>query len=147
MHYIWKRFVNVIFVRQYEQFLHGNRSSTTETAFELTTVPYPLPINEIFVTKRLDFWHNGRFQHGRKLNLKKTGDLEGTTQMIFYWIKWFICWNPFIQVNEWSYVFWNIHLVYSSIIQMKMKPFIRAWKLRFYFEKWNWMRNLRLLFC
>lgn len=77
MHYIWKRFVNVVFVRQYEHSSRGNRTSTNGTAFELTTVPYPLPINEVFVTKRLNFWHNGRYQHGKKLSLEKTGDLEG----------------------------------------------------------------------
>lgn len=77
MHYIWKRFVNVVFVRQYEHNFRGNRTSSNGTAFELTTVPYPLPINEVFVTKRLNFWRNGRYQHGKKLNLDKTGDLEG----------------------------------------------------------------------
>lgn len=83
MHYIWKRFVNVIFVRQYEHTFRGNRSSTNSTAFELTTVPYPLPIGSVFVTKRLDFWRNGRYQHGLKLNLDKTSDLEGETFDIF----------------------------------------------------------------
>lgn len=77
MHYIWKRFVNVIFVRQYEHGHRGNRSSTNSTAFELTTVPYPLPIHDIFVSKRLDFWRNGRYQHGTKLNLDKTNNLGG----------------------------------------------------------------------
>lgn len=78
MHYIWKRFVNVVFVRQYEQSFRGNRSSTNNgTAFELTTVPYPLPIGSVFVTKRIDFWRNGRYQKGTKLNLDKTSDLEG----------------------------------------------------------------------
>lgn len=78
MHYIWKRFVNVIFVRQYEQSFRGNRtSSANSTAFELSTVPYPLPIRHVFVTKRLDFWRDGRYRHGLKLNVDKTTDLEG----------------------------------------------------------------------
>lgn len=92
MHYIWKRFVNVIFVRQYEHSFHGNRSSTNGTAFELTTVPYPLPINEVFVTRRLNFWRNGRYQHGKKLNLDKTGDLEGKRPTILNWKR-----------NEWRF--------------------------------------------
>ena len=77
MNYIWKRFVNVIFVRQYEQSFRGNRTSSNSTAFELTTVPYPLPIRQVFVTKRLDYWRNGRYRHGVKLNIDKTKDLEG----------------------------------------------------------------------
>lgn len=77
MHYIWKRFVNVVFVRQYEQSFRGNRSSSNNTAFELLTVPYPLPIRQVFVTKRLDYWRNGRYRHGIKLNIDKTKDLKG----------------------------------------------------------------------
>lgn len=83
MHYIWKRFVNVIFVRQYEQSFKGNRTSATNnTAFELSTVPYPLPIRQVFVTKRLDFWRNGRYRYGTKLNIDKTSDLEGECTQI-----------------------------------------------------------------
>lgn len=77
MHYIWKRFVNVVFVRQIEHTFHGNRSSASNTVFELSTVPYPLAINEVFVTKRLTFWSNGRFQHNTQLNLDKTNNLDG----------------------------------------------------------------------
>lgn len=77
MHHIWKRFVNVVFIRQYEQSFRGNRTSFNSTAFELTTVPYPLPIRQVFVTKRLDFWRNGRYRHGVKLNIDKTKDLGG----------------------------------------------------------------------
>lgn len=77
MHYIWKRFINVIFVRQYDHSFRGNRTSTNSTAFELTTVPYPSPINEIFVTKRLDLWRNGRYQRGTKLDVEKSNNLEG----------------------------------------------------------------------
>lgn len=84
MHYIWKRFVNVIFVRQYEHSFRGNRSSTNITAFELSTVPYPLPIKQVFVTKRLDFWRNGRYQHGAKLGLDKTSNLEGKSPPKFH---------------------------------------------------------------
>lgn len=83
MHYIWKRFVNVIFVRQYEQnSFRGNRTTSVlnSTAFELSTVPYPLPIGQVFVTKRLDFWRNGRYRHGIKLNVEKTDDLEGNSK-------------------------------------------------------------------
>lgn len=79
MHYLWKRFINVIFVRQYEQ---SNRNSNrrftgNKTAFELTTVPYPMPISELLVTKTIDFWRNGKYRYGTKLNIDKTKDLQG----------------------------------------------------------------------
>lgn len=79
MHYLWKRFINVIFVRQYEQSNRiSNRGFTSnKTAFELTTVPYPMPISELFVTKTIDFWRNGKYRYGTKLNIDKTKDLHG----------------------------------------------------------------------
>lgn len=81
MHYIWKRFVNIIFVRQYEHNFRGNRSSTNSSAFELTTVPYPMPMNGIFVSKRIDFWRNGKYQHGTKLNMDQTSNLKGKIEI------------------------------------------------------------------
>lgn len=53
-----------------------NTTSTSEL-FELCTVPYPMPINGIFVTKHIDFWRNGRFRQGRKLIGDRTRNLEG----------------------------------------------------------------------
>lgn len=76
MHYIWKRFINVIFVRQYEHSFRGNRSLRS-SSFELSTVPYPLPIKQVFVTRNLDFWRDGRFRRGIKLTADKTRNLKG----------------------------------------------------------------------
>lgn len=79
MHYLWKRFINVIFVRQYEQInrISNRRFTGNRTTFELTTVPYPMPISELFVTKTLDFWRNGKYRYGTKLNIDKTKNLQG----------------------------------------------------------------------
>lgn len=73
-HYIWKRFVNVIFVRRHET--TSTKPNTTEF-YELSTVPYPIPINEIFVSKHLDFWRNGRFRKGAQLIEDRTKNLAG----------------------------------------------------------------------
>lgn len=75
LHFIWKRFINVIFVKQYDETRRGNVSFGVW--FELSTVPFPMPINKIFVTKQLDFWRGGRYRHGTKLNLDKAINLEG----------------------------------------------------------------------
>lgn len=78
MHYIWKRFINVIFVQQYEQTSRqNNRLSSNKTIFELKTVPYPSPIKQVFVTKTIDFWRNGKYRFGTKLNVDKTKNLNG----------------------------------------------------------------------
>lgn len=77
-HYIWKRFVNVIFVRRYENKI--TKSNSTEL-YELSTVPYPMPINEIFVSKNLDFWRNGRFRKATKLVGDRTKNLSGEKEI------------------------------------------------------------------
>lgn len=77
-HYIWKRFVNVIFVRRYEDKI--TKSNSTEL-YELSTVPYPMPINEIFVSKNLDFWRNGRFRKATKLVGDRTKNLSGEKEI------------------------------------------------------------------
>lgn len=77
MFYIWRRFVNVIFIRQHESWTGRGNFTKASNSFELATVPYPLPIKRIFVTKNLDFWRNGRFRRGGKLISDKTYNLNG----------------------------------------------------------------------
>ena len=74
LHQIWKRFINVIFIRKSKR---GTRGNATGNWFELSTVPYPSPINEVLVTKHIDFWQGGRFRRGMKLAREKTLDLGG----------------------------------------------------------------------
>ncbi|KAL1398230.1 hypothetical protein pipiens_009134 [Culex pipiens pipiens] len=62
---------------QMERFLSHKRSH-----FELSTVPFPLPLKGVFVSKRLDFWHNGKFRYGRKLFSDKTASLDGQTMRV-----------------------------------------------------------------
>lgn len=76
LHYIWRRIVNVLFVRQYDFSRHRNVSKSS-VWFELSTVPFPLPIHEVFVTRRIDFWRAGRFRSGVKLFADKTRTLNG----------------------------------------------------------------------
>lgn len=75
LHYLWKRLVNVVFVRQYDR--SSRAGVSTGTWFELSTVPYPVPVREVFVPRRLDFWRGGRFQKGNQLVLDKTRNLRG----------------------------------------------------------------------
>lgn len=75
MHFVWKRFINVIFIRENEPTMRKNL--TLSTTFELVTVPYPFPINQIFVSKHLDLWRNGHYRRGVNLDMDKTMDLEG----------------------------------------------------------------------
>lgn len=58
--------------------MHSSKSNSNATElYELSTVPYPMPINGIFVTKHLDFWRNGRFRQGNKLIDDRTRNLAG----------------------------------------------------------------------
>lgn len=87
LHYLWRRFVNVVFVRQYDRVVltDWGRGSVKPASgnegvwFELSTVPYPNPIRTVFVARRLDWWRGGRFQHGRQLFADKTVNLAAET--------------------------------------------------------------------
>lgn len=52
LHYIWKKMVNVIFLREYAR----------SGRYEIITTPFPVPIVDVLVPRRLDYWHNGKFQ-------------------------------------------------------------------------------------
>lgn len=73
MFHVWKRFVNVIFIRQLEHTIRGKK----KTVYELATVPFPLPISKIFVTRNIDFWQDGRFRRGGKLIKDKNKNMYG----------------------------------------------------------------------
>lgn len=74
-HYIWKRIVNVVFIRQYDKY--DKTSIKSGKWFEISTVPFPLPIKEVFVAKVLDYWTSGRYRFGRNLFTDKTEGLNG----------------------------------------------------------------------
>lgn len=76
--YLWKRIINVVFIRQYE----GSRSGAVQGQipwFEITTVPFPSAIGSIFVPRRLDIWRNSKFRSGADLFRDKTSDIRNQT--------------------------------------------------------------------
>lgn len=54
----------MIFLRKFELkgVLSGNRTSSR---YEITTVPFPVPINEILIPWRLDIWAKSTFVKGK----------------------------------------------------------------------------------
>ncbi|XP_059620561.1 uncharacterized protein LOC132264385 [Phlebotomus argentipes] len=77
MQSIWKKIINVIFVRQLHTHKRHSGGNSSSPWFELTTVPFPPPLKEVFVAKRVDFWQDGKFRHREKLFEDKTRDLKG----------------------------------------------------------------------
>lgn len=73
--YIWKRIVNVVFMRQYDR--HLKATIRSGKWFELSTVPFPLSLKQVFVSKVLDFWMAGRFRFNNKLFEDKSKNLQG----------------------------------------------------------------------
>lgn len=59
LHYLWKRIVNVLFVRRYDR-RPGNW-------YELSTVPFPLSIGEFFIPKTVNYWTPPNIYKKRKL--------------------------------------------------------------------------------
>uniref|UniRef100_A0A1S4GWS3 Ionotropic glutamate receptor L-glutamate and glycine-binding domain-containing protein n=1 Tax=Anopheles gambiae TaxID=7165 RepID=A0A1S4GWS3_ANOGA len=65
LHYIWKRIVNVLFVRQLrERRAHLYKSGNDKFApvYELSTAPFPMQIKGVFFSKILNFWQGGKFR-------------------------------------------------------------------------------------
>ena len=73
--YIWKRIINVIFIRRYG----GERSGQSIPWFEITTVPFPSQITSVLVPRRLDIWTKSKFRKGVDLFRDKTSDLRNQT--------------------------------------------------------------------
>lgn len=79
LHYIWKRIVNVIFIRDFEKIEnHKNQSSW----FELSTVPFPSPIRGALVTKRVQTWKTNEIFKPASLFIDKTRNLKGHTLQV-----------------------------------------------------------------
>nr|QEI46869.1 ionotropic receptor 68a [Galleria mellonella] len=81
LHYIWKRIVNVIFLRYHNKITGILKSKAW---FDLSTVPFPNPIKKVFVSRRVDIWRNGRFHYNRTLFADKTSDLNGEVLDVVY---------------------------------------------------------------
>ncbi|XP_045473647.1 glutamate receptor 1-like [Harmonia axyridis] len=81
LYYLWKRIVNVVFIREYEG-LYKDVGKKNNPWFELITVPFPSPINAVLVPKRLDIYSRGKFRKGTDLFREKTIDLKNQTLKI-----------------------------------------------------------------
>jgi hypothetical protein len=79
LHYLWKKIVNVIFLRKHGRH-HGSVLLSHQNVrpwYDISTVPFPSPIHNNFLLHRLDTWHQGRFHSGVDLFREKTLDLRG----------------------------------------------------------------------
>lgn len=69
LHYLWKRIVNVIFIREYGGIKKIGTVRKAIPWFEISTVPFPAPIKGILVPRRLDIWRQSKFRTGKSLLL------------------------------------------------------------------------------
>ncbi|XP_041977432.1 glutamate receptor ionotropic, delta-2, partial [Aricia agestis] len=81
LHYIWKRIVNVLFLKYHRKII-GNVKN--KAWFDVSTVPFPNPIKEIFISRRVDVWRSGKFHYGRNAFADKTGNLNGEILNVVY---------------------------------------------------------------
>lgn len=68
-HTLWTKIINVVFIRKYR----------FKEMYELSTVPYPVPIKGALVTLRLDLWIKRKFQKQINLYRDKVSDLQGNS--------------------------------------------------------------------
>lgn len=76
--YLWKRIINVIFIKEYGDERLSGRGSIPW--FEISTVPFPTPIGSILLPRRLDIWTvKSGFRKNANLFRDKTYDLRNQT--------------------------------------------------------------------
>jgi len=79
LRYLWKKIVNVIFLRELGRH-HGSVLLSHQNMhpwYDVSTVPFPLPIHNTIILYHLDTWHQGKFHSGVDLFREKTLDLRG----------------------------------------------------------------------
>nr|QEE82777.1 ionotropic receptor 3 [Conogethes pinicolalis] len=81
LHYLWKRIINVLFLRYHSISVGAPKSKAW---FDLSTVPFPNPIKGVFVSRRVDIWNNGRFHYNRTLFADKTSNLNNEVLNVVY---------------------------------------------------------------
>lgn len=62
--------MNVIFIREYIGLKNRSGNKVSMPWFEISTVPFPSPIFEVYVPKRLDIWTQSKFRSGIYFCLK-----------------------------------------------------------------------------
>lgn len=74
-HFIWKRFINVLFIRLYSQkpYVSYKRAGLP---FELSTVSFPSTVHNIFVANRIDIWQAGKYRYGKSLFVDRTANMK-----------------------------------------------------------------------
>ena len=68
LQFLWKRIINVIFIRENTGLKMLGSQKKIVPWFEITTVPFPSPIEDALIPKRLDIWRNFKFRIG-EINL------------------------------------------------------------------------------
>ncbi|XP_063706124.1 glutamate receptor ionotropic, kainate glr-3 [Culicoides brevitarsis] len=74
-HYIWKRFINVVFIRLYNQKSYVSYQKAG-LPFELSTVSFPSTEHSIFVSSRIDIWQSGKFRFNKELFVDRTANMK-----------------------------------------------------------------------
>lgn len=80
-HYLWRRIVNVIFLKYHKKDIQRPNSKDW---FELSTVPFPNPIKSVLVPRRVDIWRNQIFQYKKSLFNDKTNNFNGEVLNVVY---------------------------------------------------------------
>nr|XP_037869227.1 glutamate receptor ionotropic, delta-2 [Bombyx mori] len=81
LHYLWKRIVNVIFLKHHRKI---GSVAKSQAWFDLSTVPFPNPIKGVFVPRRVDLWKSGKFHYNTVPFADKTSNLNDEVLHVVY---------------------------------------------------------------
>lgn len=76
LYYLWKKIINVVFIRQYNAYKHRSGEISLKERIDLNTVYFPPRKRRLTATKYIDTWYQGKLRYGTNHFTEKTNNLQ-----------------------------------------------------------------------
>ncbi|XP_076182411.1 ionotropic receptor 68a isoform X2 [Ptiloglossa arizonensis] len=76
LHHLWNKIINVVFVRQYNAYMHISGKKISDERIDLNTVYFPAYKETFTATKYIDTWYRGKLRYGTNHFTEKTTNLQ-----------------------------------------------------------------------
>ncbi|XP_012342425.2 ionotropic receptor 21a isoform X2 [Apis florea] len=76
LYYLWKKIINVVFIRQYNAYKHRSGEILLKEKIDLNTVYFPPRKKRLTATKYIDTWYQGKLRYGTNHFTEKTNNLQ-----------------------------------------------------------------------
>ncbi|XP_016906358.1 ionotropic receptor 21a isoform X1 [Apis cerana] len=76
LYYLWKKIINVVFIRQYNAYKHRSGEISFKERIDLNTVYFPPRKRRLTATRYIDTWYQGKLRYGTNHFTEKTNNLQ-----------------------------------------------------------------------